>query len=169
MLFELTVPQFIKTLKNLDSLLNKAEAHAKLKNFDMQVLLNDRLAPDMFPLLKQIQIACDTAKLCAFRLSGKEAPVNDDSEKSLSEIKARIEGTIKYLETLKSGDFSGGEEKHITQPRWEGKYLTGKEYVIHHAIPNMYFHVTIAYAILRHNGVDVGKKDYLGELPFKKD
>lgn len=168
MLFDLTVPQFIRTLNNLNAILDKAETHAKTKNFDMSVLLNDRLAPDMFPMLKQIQIACDTAKLCASRLSGKEAPVNDDSEKTLADIKARIQQTVKYLETINASDFTGAETKHISQPRWEGKYLTGKEYVIHHAVPNIYFHVTAAYAILRHNGVDIGKKDYLGELPFKK-
>lgn len=168
MLFDLTVPQFIRTLNNLNAILDKAETHAKTKNFDTTVLLNDRLAPDMFPMLKQIQIACDTAKLCASRLSGKEAPTNDDSEKSLAEIKTRIQNTVKYLETFTASDFNGAETKHISQPRWEGKYLTGKEYVIHHAVPNIYFHVTTAYAILRHNGVDIGKKDYLGELPFKK-
>lgn len=168
MLFDLTVPQFIRMLKNLDAILDKAEGFSKTKNFDVQVLMNDRLAPDMFALIKQVQIACDTAKLCAARLSGKEAPVNDDSEKTLSDIKNRIQGTIRFLETMKPLDFNGAEEKHITQPRWEGKYLTGKEYVIHHAVPNLYFHITTAYAILRHNGVDVGKKDYLGELPFKK-
>lgn len=168
MLFDVTIPQFIKMLKNLNAILDKAEVYSKSKNFDVQVLLNDRLAPDMFPLLKQIQIACDTAKLCASRLSGKDAPVNDDSEKNLDDIKKRIQGTIQYLETMTPQDFKGAEDKTITQPRWEGKFLTGKEYVIHHAIPNLYFHVTATYAILRHNGVDIGKKDYLGELPFKK-
>jgi hypothetical protein len=168
MLFDLTVPQFIKTLNNLTAILDKAEAYSKAKNFDIQVLLNDRLAPDMFPLLKQVQIICDTAKLCASRLTGKDAPVNDDQEKSYGEIRSRILDTVKYLQTFKASDFDGAEEKHISQPRWEGKYLTGREYVIHHAVPNLYFHVTTAYAILRHNGVEVGKKDYLGELPFKK-
>lgn len=168
MLFEVTVPQFIRTLNNLNAILDKAETHAKTKNFDMTVLLNDCLAPDMFPLMRQIQIACDTAKLCASRLSGKEAPVNDDKEQTLADIKARIQSTVKYLETFNASDFNGAETKQITQPRWEGKYLTGKEYAIHHANPNIFFHVTTAYAILRHNGVDIGKKDYLGELPFKK-
>jgi uncharacterized protein len=168
MLFEITVPQFIRTLNNLLTFIEKAEGHAKAKNFDTQILMSSRLAPDMFPFIKQVQIACDTAKLCASRLSGKEAPVNDDSEKTVDEIKERIRQTVKYLETFSAEDFGGAEMKTISQPRWEGKYLTGKEYVIHHAIPNIYFHVTTAYAILRHNGVDIGKKDYLGELPFKK-
>lgn len=168
MLFEMTVPQFIRTLNNLASFMDKAETYAKTKGFDVNVLANDRLAPDMFPFTKQVQIACDTAKLCASRLSGKDAPVNDDSEKTFEDLKGRIKNTVKYLETFKASDFEGAETKHITQPRWEGKYLTGKEYVIHHAVPNIYFHTTTAYAILRHNGVDIGKKDYLGELPFKK-
>lgn len=168
MLYELTIPQFTKTLKNLNAILAKADNYARTKNFDVQILLNDRLAPDMFNLIRQVQIACDTAKLCAARLSGKEAPANDDSEKSFDEIKKRIEGTIQYLETFNEKDFVDAENRTITQPRWEGKFLTGKEYVIQHALPNLYFHVTTAYAILRHNGVDVGKKDYLGELPFKK-
>ena len=168
MLFEMTVPQFIRTLNNLSTFLDKAESFAKAKGFDSNVLANDRLAPDMFPLIKQVQIACDTAKLCASRLAGKDAPVNDDQEKTFEDLKKRIESTVKYLETFKAPDFEGAEVKHISQPRWEGKYLTGKEYVIHHAVPNIYFHTTTAYAILRHNGVDIGKKDYLGELPFKK-
>lgn len=168
MLFEYSVPQFIKALHNLNLILDKADAYSKTKKFEMEVLLNTRLAPDMFPLLRQIQIACDTAKLCAARLSGKEAPVNDDSEKTLADAKNRIQQTINYLETFKPGDFEGAEARHISQPRWEGKYLTGKEYVLHHAVPNIYFHITAAYSILRNNGVDVGKKDYLGELPFKK-
>lgn len=168
MLFEITVPQFTKTLHNLSLILDKAEAYAQTKKFESEVLLNDRLAPDMFNLIRQVQIACDTAKLCASRLSGKDAPVNDDKEKTLSDLKTRIQSTLNYLEGFKAQDFNGAETKHITQPRWEGKYLTGTEYALHHAIPNIYFHTTVAYAILRKNGVEVGKKDYLGELPFKK-
>lgn len=168
MLFDMTVPQFIHMLKNLNVILDKAAAHATEKKFEMEVLLNSRLTPNQFNLIRQVQIACDTAKLCAARLSGKDAPVNDDSEKTLAEVKARIESTISFLKTISAADFNGAEEKHISQPRWEGKYLTGKEYAIHHAVPNLYFHVTTAYSILRHNGVEIGKKDYLGELPYKK-
>lgn len=168
MLFDVTIPQFTKALHNLNLILDKADAYAKEKKFEVEVLLNDRLAPDMFPLLRQVQIACDTAKLCASRLSGKDAPVHNDSEKTLAEVKTRIQETLNYLETFSAKDFDGAETKHITQPRWEGKYLTGKEYALQHALPNIYFHVTTAYAILRHNGVNVGKKDYLGEMPFKK-
>lgn len=168
MLYELTVPQFSKTLQNLSRILEKSAQHAETKKFDVEVLLNSRLAPDQFHLIRQVQIACDTAKLCVSRLTGKEAPTHDDKEKSLPELKSRIEQTIGFLNSVSKKDFENSQSKQISQPRWEGKWLTGEEYVLHHAIPNIYFHVTTAYSILRHNGVDIGKKDYLGELPFKK-
>ncbi|MFP5459887.1 MAG: DUF1993 family protein, partial [Bacteriovoracia bacterium] len=119
------------------------------------------------PLLRQVQIACDTAKLGAARLAGKDAPVHDDKETTWPELKSRIHQVIAFLESLKPQDFAGAEERKITQPRWEGKWMTGEDYLRHHAIPNMYFHVTTAYSILRANGVDVGKKTYLGEMPYK--
>lgn len=167
MIYELTVPQFIKTLKNLNNILDKAAGFADSKKFETEVLLNSRLAPDMLPLLRQIHIACDTAKLGASRLTGKAAPVNEDNEKTLSEIKARIDGTIAYLKTMNVEDYKNALNVTITTPRWEGKTLTGEQYAVHHVIPNFYFHVTAAYSILRHNGVDIGKKDFLGELPYK--
>lgn len=148
--------------------MDKASIHATNKKFEMDVLLNARLAPDQFNFIRQVQIACDTAKLCAARLAGKEAPKHEDNEKTLLELKGRIESVIGYLKTFKPEDFNGAEDRKISQPRWEGKYLTGFEYVNHHALPNIYFHITTAYSILRHNGVDIGKKDYLGELPFKQ-
>lgn len=170
MLFEITVPQFIKMLHNLNLIIDKATTHSTNKKFDMEVLLNSRLAPDQFNFIRQVQIACDTAKLGAARLAGKdkEAPVFEDSEKTLPEVKARIEKTIGYLQSFKPEDFKGAEERHITQPRWEGKYMTGFEFAAQHALPNIYFHITTAYSILRHNGVEIGKKDYLGEMPYKK-
>ncbi len=167
MLYEMTVPPFIKTLKNLSAILDKGAHLAETKKFDVEVLLNSRLAPDQFPLTRQIQIACDTAKLGVARLTGKEAPSHPDTEKTLPELKTRIESTIAFLESVSAKDFEGADKKHISQPRWEGKYLTGEEYVLHHAIPNIYFHITTAYSILRHNGVEIGKKDFLGALPFK--
>lgn len=167
MIFDLTVPQFIKTLKNLNNFLDKAAAHADSKKFEMEVLLNSRLAPDQFPLTRQIQIVCDTAKLAASRLTGKPAPVQEDNEKTLAEVKARIQSVITYLEGMKPEDYTNAATAVITQPRWEGKTLTGYDYVIHHVIPNFYFHVTTAYSIMRHNGVDLGKKDFLGTLPYK--
>jgi uncharacterized protein len=168
MIYEMTIPQFTKTLHNLNLMLGKAAAFSETKKIEVDVLLNSRLAPDQFNLIRQIQIACDTAKLSASRLTGKEAPTHADTEKTLTEVKARIDSTITYLNTFSAKDFAGSETKQITQQRWEGKYLTGHDFVLHHAIPNFYFHVTTAYAILRHNGVDIGKKDYLGEIPFKK-
>lgn len=168
MLYEIFIPQAKKMLHNLDLILDKGAAHANAKKFDSSVLLNSRLAPDQFNLIKQVQIACDTAKLCASRLTGKDAPVHEDKEQTLADLKARIGSTLSYLGTFTEKDFTGSDQKRISQPRWEGKNLSGFEFVVQHAIPNIYFHITTAYAILRHNGVDVGKKDYLGELPFKK-
>ena len=159
--------QFAKMLHNLSSLLDKANSFAEAKKIEPEVLLNSRLAPDMFNLTRQVQIACDSAKLGASRLSGKDAPVNDDKEKTIPELKARIESTIGFLASVKEADFNGWEERKISQPRWEGKWLTGNDYLHQHVIPNVYFHITTAYAILRHNGVEVGKKTYLGEMPYK--
>jgi hypothetical protein len=168
MLYDMFVPQAVKMLKNLNAILDKGQEHATAKKFEMDVLLNSRLAPDQFPLGRQIQIACDTAKLCASRMSGTEAPVHADTEKTLVDFKKRISEVISFLEATDVNAFNNGAERHISQPRWEGKYLTGVEYLSQHALPNLYFHITTTYSILRHNGVEVGKKDYLGEMPFKK-
>ncbi|MDZ4663052.1 MAG: DUF1993 domain-containing protein [Pseudomonadota bacterium] len=167
MLYEITIPQHIKMLKNLSAILDKSAQYAEAKKFEMEVLLQARLAPDQFNLVKQIQITCDTAKLCAARLTGIDAPVHPDTEKSLPELRARIASVVSFLETLTAKDFLESEGRRISQPRWEGKYLTGEEFAFQHAIPNFYFHMATAYSILRHNGVDVGKKDYLGKMPFK--
>jgi hypothetical protein len=168
MLFEMTVPQFTKMLHNLSLIIDKAAVNATERKFEMDVLLNARLAPDQFNFIRQVQIACDTAKLFASRMSGKDAPVQEDTEKSLPELKARIESVIGYLNSFKPEDFKGAEERKISQPRWEGKYVTGLEFATQHAIPNMFFHITTAYSILRTNGVPVGKKDYLGPMPYKQ-
>lgn len=168
MLYEVTIPQFAKMLLNLNMILDKAAKHAEAKKFEVDILLNSRLAPDQFNLIRQVQIACDTAKLAASRLTGKDAPVHEDNEKTLSDLRARIQQTVSYLNNFTAKDFDGAEQKRITQPRWEGKYLLGFEFANQHALPNLYFHITTAYAILRHNGVDVGKKDFLGEMPYKK-
>ncbi len=167
MLYQLTIPTAIRALTQLSACLDKAVIHADAKKFEFSVLLNARLAPDQFPLTRQIQIACDTAKLGAARLTGREAPVHEDKEATLPEVKARIESVIQYLSTFKASDFAGAEERKVTTPRWEGKWLTGLEYAQLHVLPNLYFHITTAYSILRHNGVDVGKKDYLGVMPYK--
>jgi len=168
MIYENTVPQFTKMLNNLLVILDKGAQFAETKKFDTEVLMQSRLAPDQFPLIRQVQIACDTAKLGVSRLTGKDAPSHDDSEKTLADIKTRIESTVTYLKKFTAKDFSEAATRHVTQPRWEGQYLTGEDYTLHHVIPNFYFHLTTTYAILRNNGVDVGKKDYLGAMPYKK-
>lgn len=168
MLFQSTVPQFIKMLTNLSAILDKAAIHAETKKFDVEVLLQSRLAPDQFNFIRQIQIACDTAKLGCSRLTGKEAPTHADTEKTLPELKARIESTVTYLQKFTEADFADSATRKITHARWGDEYLTGEDFVQHHALPNIYFHITTAYSILRHNGVEIGKKDYLGKMPFKK-
>jgi hypothetical protein len=167
-LYDITIPQFIKMLGNTKHIFEKAAHYADSKKIEASVLLESRLAPDQFPFTRQIQIMCDTAKFCASRLTGKDGPTFPDTEKDLTELKARVDATIDYLQSFSAKDFAESANKRITQARWEGQSLSGEEYVIHHVIPNFYFHLTTAYAILRNNGVDVGKKDYLGELPFKK-
>ncbi|TGK01019.1 DUF1993 domain-containing protein [Leptospira semungkisensis] len=167
-IYDLTISQFIKVLGNLKRFIERGEAHAESKKFDMDVLLNARLAPDQFHFIRQVQIACDTAKLGVSRLTGKQAPVHEDKEKTLPEIKSRIDDVVGFLRTFSEADCKEAAAKTISLPRWEGKHLTGAEYTIQHMVPNFYFHITTAYDILRHNGVDLGKKDYLGDLPLRQ-
>jgi hypothetical protein len=169
MLYDITVVQFSKMLKNLSAILEAGAGFAESKKVDFGVLLDSRLAPDQFNLMRQVQIACDTAKLAVARLAGKEAaaPKHADTESTLLELQKRIESVEEYLASFSPQDLADAETRKISQPRWEGKYLTGREFAIQHAIPNFYFHVTTAYSILRHNGVDVGKKSYLGPMPYK--
>jgi uncharacterized protein len=166
----IVIGQFSKMLGNLVNILDKAAEHANAKKFDMEVLLQARLSPDQFTLMRQIQVACDTAKLAAARLADKEkdAPEQADTEVTLAQAKARIQSIIDYLQTFKAADFDDAAGRRITQPRWKGKSLSGEEFLIQHAMPNLYFHVTTAYAIVRHNGVAVGKMDFLGVLPFNE-
>ncbi|HTL13187.1 MAG TPA: DUF1993 domain-containing protein [Bdellovibrionota bacterium] len=167
MLYTLMVPQFTQMLRNLSHILDKGAEHAQAKKIDMEVLLGSRIIADQFPLGRQIQIACDTAKISVSRVTGKDAPVHEDKEKTLPEFKARIDSVISYLNGFSEADFRGAEERKVVNPRWNGKHMLGAEYAVQHAIPNLYFHVTTAYAILRQNGVNVGKKDYLGELALR--
>ena len=167
MLYDVTVVQFTKMLNNLSRILDKSLVLATTKKFEPEVLMQSRLAPDQFNFLRQVQIACDTAKFAAARLTGKEAPLHEDNEKTPAELKARIDTVIAYLGTFAPKDFAGADERRVTTPRWQGKYLTGAEFAVQHAIPNFYFHVTTAYSILRHNGLDIGKGDFLGEMPYK--
>ncbi len=169
MFYQLSIVQMSKMLQNLQHILDKGAAFADSKKVEMTVLLNARLAPDQFNLTRQVQIACDTAKLGAARLSNTvdSAPKHADDETTLAELKQRISDTQAYLARFSEADFANAATQHISQPRWDGKYVTGEEFLMQHVLPNIYFHITTAYAILRHNGVDVGKKDYLGAMPYK--
>jgi len=162
------VPQFSKMLKNIDQWLEKAVAHAAAKKFDANVLLQARLAPDMYPLVNQIQSACDAAKFTAAYLTGKTAPKHPDTETTMEQIRDRIRTVAAHLETYKAEDFAGCEERKVAPPWLQGKWLRGDHYAMQMALPNFYFHVTTAYAILRHNGVNVGKLDFIGPAPFRE-
>ena len=156
-----------KTLLNIDKWLDAGVAHAQTKVFDPNLYLGFRLAPDQLPFVRQILIACDTAKLGASRITGKAAPTNADTEATIDDLRARIASTVAYLNTLTEKDFEGASTRVISQPRWEGKTMTGANYFREYVVPNFYFHATNTYAILRHNGVNLGKKDYLGDLTFQ--
>lgn len=159
-----TFVQIKKMLGQLDTWLDKAAAYAGSKSFDANVLAGMRLAPDQFPLARQVQIACDTAKLGASRLTGKEAPAQADTEQTIDELRARVASVIAYLDGFSEKDFDGVASRTVTQPRWEGKIMTGPDYFFEHVMPNFFFHLSHVYAILRHNGVPLGKRDYLGAL-----
>lgn len=167
-LYDATVPVFVKMLRNVEKQLDKGVAYAEQKKFDPEVLLQSRLAPDQFPLLRQIQAACDTAKYAVAKLSGKEAPSHPDTEKTLPEIRERIAKCIAYLESFTREDFEGAEERACKHEFMRGKWMRGGDYLDWYALPNFHFHVTHAYAILRHNGVELGKRDFLGYLPLKE-
>lgn len=165
--YETTVPQFMMSLKALSNILTKAEKHAEAKKINPTVMLQARLALDMFPLYRQVQIITDNVKGCGARLTGIAAPTFEDKEQNFAELQERIQKTMQYLEGLKSENFQGFETKKAEFPWYPGKYLEGKDYLVSHAIPNIYFHMTTAYAILRANGVDLGKVDFLGNQNWK--
>ncbi|HEY3820967.1 MAG TPA: DUF1993 domain-containing protein [Polyangiaceae bacterium] len=156
-----------KMLKNLEAWLEKGVTHAKAKSFDPNLLLGMRLAPDQYPLLRQIQSSCDNAKFLAARLSGKEAPKHPDTEQTMDECLARVRTCVSHLETYKASDFDGAETRVVTLPFREGKVLSGSDYLTEMAMPNLFFHLTTAYAILRHSGVALGKLDFLGAVNFR--
>jgi hypothetical protein len=166
-MYDATFGQMKKMLGQLDKWLDAAAAFAKTKSFDPNVFLGLRLAPDQFAFGRQVQIACDTAKLAASRLGGKAAPTHADTEQTLDELHARVRAVVTYLDGFTANDFEGAATRVVTQPRWEGKVMTGADYFLEHAVPNFFFHITHAYAILRHNGVDIGKRDYLGALSLR--
>ena len=156
--------QMNKQLGQLDKWLDAAAAFAEARKVEPTTILGYRLAPDQFPLVRQVRVACDTAKLAASRLTGKDAPTHPDTEQTIEELQARVRAVRAYLDGLAAGDFADAATRVITQPRWEGKVMTGADYFLEHALPNFFFHVNHAYAILRHIGVPLGKRDYLGAL-----
>ena len=158
-----SLPVFKSTLANLSHILDKGQAHAEARKFDPNALLQFRLAPDMLPFTRQIQIACDAAKNGVARISGVEAPKFEDSEMTFADLKARIQKTVDYLASVPAARMDGTEDKEITIPIGKDKTRTMKAefYLKHWAMANFFFHVTMAYAILRNNGVELGKSDYL--------
>jgi uncharacterized protein len=166
-LYHSTIPQFIKLLGNVDKGLIAGEEYAKKKSFDPVVLLQARLAPDQYPLVKQVQAVADAAKFGAARLCGKDPPKHPDTEQTMEELHARLASVSAYLETFKPADFEGAEARLVALPWAPGKALIGQDYLIDLTLPNLYFHVTTAYAILRHNGVDLGKRDFLGSINLR--
>jgi hypothetical protein len=159
-----TFRQMKKMLGQLDKWLDAADAFAKSRSFEPNLFLDVRFTPDQFAFVRQVRAACDTAKLGASRLSGKEAPAHADTETTIAELHARVHAVIAYLDGFAEKDFEGAATRVITQPRWEGKVMSGADYFLEHAQPNFFFHVTHAYALLRANGVPIGKRDYLGTL-----
>jgi len=151
-------------LRTIDAWLDKASEHAKAKGYDVNLLLQSRLAPDMFPLVRQFQSACDHAKFAAARTAGKDPPRHPDTEQTIDEVRARVASVTTYLDGFTAKDFEGADARRVSMPRWEGKSMSGTDYLIEYALPNFFFHLTTAYAILRHNGVDLGKRDYIGRV-----
>jgi hypothetical protein len=157
-----TFAQFKKQLGQLDKWLGTAAEYAESKKIDPAVFPGLRLAADQFPLARQVQICCDTVKLALTYLTGKPADSQADEEKTLPELQARVRWVIGYLDSFNAKDFEGAASRVVSQPRWKGEWMTGEDYFLQHVMPNFYFHLTTAYAILRHNGVNVGKRDFLG-------
>lgn len=160
-------PQFVKMLKNLNSWLTEGAESAKTREFDVQNLLVSRLAPDMFDLTRQVQSATDTAKLTAARLGNKQAPKHEDGEATLEELKARIESVLEFLGTFEASDFDGADERWIELPFAPGMRARGANYLNEFALPNFYFHVTLAYGILREAGVTLGKRAFIGSIDIE--
>ena len=161
-----SVPVFVRMLSNLSTWLDKAEAHAQANKFEPAVYLGTRLAPDMLPFTTQIQIACDGAKFGVSRLAGVDAPKFDDTEASIAELRKRVQTTITFLESVPAAQIDGTEAKDVTIPRRDGSMtMKGEANLKHYVFPNFFFHVTTAYALLRHNGVELGKSDFLGPAP----
>ncbi|MGE5186295.1 MAG: DUF1993 domain-containing protein [Acidobacteriota bacterium] len=156
-----------KLLGHVNTWLDRAAAHAAAKKFDVNTLLQTRLAPDMFPLVRQIQTVCDQVKFAAARVAGKEPPSHPDTETTVDDLRKRIATVLAYVDSFTEEDFTGAENRKISLPRWEGKAMTARDYFIESVQPNFFFHLTMTYALLRHNGIDLGKRDYLGAMTWK--
>ena len=159
---------FTKTLENLEKWMDKAAEHAKARSFAVDVLAGARLAPDQFTFAQQVQSACDQAKYAAAYLGGKPAPSHPDTETTFAELGERIRKCTAFLASVGEADFSGAAERKVSPPWLQGRWLRGHDYLVHVAVPNFFFHATMAYAILRHNGVALGKMDYIGSLPVQE-
>lgn len=170
-LYTVTIPPLVKALTALKGILEKAKAHTdtkKLSWMDFEhALLTDKLVFNQFNFLKQVQVACDNAKGAAARLAEVEVPKHEDNEATFADLVARIDKTLAFVQTIKPEQVIGKEGIKVTLPYWKDKYFTGFEYATEYVLPNFYFHITTAYAILRKNGVDLGKEDYMGGLPLK--
>jgi uncharacterized protein len=162
-MYQASAPRFIHILNNLSVMLDKAQAHVEAKKIDPAALTAFRLFPDMFPLSKQVQVATDLSKGAMARLAGVEVPKYEDTEQTFAELKARIAKTIAFINTIKREQIDGSEDKDIVMKLGKQDYtFKGLQYLLNFAYPNFYFHATTAYNILRHNGVELGKKDFVG-------
>ncbi len=168
LVYQFTVPMFVRMLGALDTILSKAEAWAKEQGMDEKELLATSLAPDMFPLSRQVQVACDNAKGATARLSGTEVPSHPDTETTIAELRARIAKTLEFIKTVPESAFEGALEKKVILPFMPTMYLDGLDYARGFSLGNFYFHVTTAYGILRMKGMPVGKADYFGGFDMMK-
>lgn len=167
-IFQQSIPPMKQTLTNMLGWLDLAAKYAEVKKFDVDTLCAARLAPDMYPLTKQVQAACDTAKFTAARLSGNTPPVHPDTETTMAQLRERINTVLAYLETVKEADFATAEDRMVAVAWMPGHAVKGNNYLTQLQLPNFYFHAAAAYAILRHNGVDVGKQHFIGHIDFVK-
>ncbi|MFB4368689.1 MULTISPECIES: DUF1993 family protein [unclassified Pseudomonas] len=159
----ITIPVFTRQLTNLSTILGIAAANAEARKIEQSVLLGSRLAPDMFPLSRQVQIACDTVKSAAALLAGVEVPSHADDETSFAELQARIAKTLEFVQGIRAAQLDGSEDRTVTLKRRDKEtHFQGLAFLQDHVLPNLYFHITTTYAILRHNGVELGKRDFLG-------
>ncbi len=168
-MYELTVPLFVKYLRNLRAILEKAAEFAKERKVEDATMLSARLAIDMLPLMKQVQIASDNAKSTSAQLAGVDIPTMADEEKTIADLMKRCENTIVFLETLKPEQFTDAEKRKVKLRYFPGKFFVGGDFVVEYGIPNFLFHVVTAYDILRHNGVPLGKGDYVGAMTMSDE